>query len=111
MSPHSCDLIFSHFILAYVDIEQLFAKAAQLLKPGGYFSIATTTQASFAAVLESLAAKEDSLVNRFTVNVKEDAVKNKRSSIPANADALATYAQQKRFYYLWQTRSRYRCDL
>ena len=44
---HSADVIIAHFIMTFLDRDELLALAQQLLKPGGVLSIASSTWASF----------------------------------------------------------------
>lgn len=42
--PASQDLILCHYLFSYLDIDQILDVAFKLLKPGGLFSMATTTK-------------------------------------------------------------------
>lgn len=45
--PNSLDAILSHYLFSYVDRYLLLQESQRLLKPGGYFSIITTTKENF----------------------------------------------------------------
>ena len=44
--PGSVDLLLCHFLLSFVDAGQLYRTAHRLLRPGGLFSLATSTRRS-----------------------------------------------------------------
>lgn len=52
---HSQDLVLAHFINAYIPVDVLFERAAQMLRSNGYFSLITTTYDSFPVAQQYLA--------------------------------------------------------
>jgi SAM-dependent methyltransferase len=56
VEPGSVDLVAMHFLLAYVEPRRIIAEAARALKPGGFFSIATSTLESFPKLQSAVAA-------------------------------------------------------
>lgn len=67
LPPAAFDVAFAHFILAYVSLNDVLDEAARLLAPGGYLSLATSTNrmaAPLRAQIETL-EKEPSLRARL----------------------------------------------
>ena len=69
----SQDLVLCHFLFSFVDREQLLHRAWRLLKPGGWLSIATSTQGAFAEIYrdqfpwaDKLLAVQANLARSFT---------------------------------------------
>jgi len=46
LPPASVDLLLCHFLLSFVDADQLYRTAHRLLRPGGLMSLATSTRGS-----------------------------------------------------------------
>ncbi len=46
LAPASLDLVLCHFLLRYLEPQVVLSRAYRLLKPGGYFSLVTSTQRS-----------------------------------------------------------------
>lgn len=76
LAPASADLVLVHYLLGYVDPAVVVSRAATLLRPGGYLSIATSTYECFAS-MQRLA----------TAFIGADAVKD-GSKVPDDAAAL-----------------------
>jgi ubiquinone/menaquinone biosynthesis C-methylase UbiE len=54
IDPASQDLILCHYLFSYVDRAHIMRQAYQLLKPGGYLSIASTTKEQFSEFYQKL---------------------------------------------------------
>lgn len=100
LAAETCDLVMSQFILAYVDADQLFQQAKRVLKPGGIYSIATTTTQCFGKTLERILRKEKSLLNKLTVRASRDNVEAERESVPKDMASFCDYAKQQGFKVL-----------
>lgn len=46
----SQDLVLCHFILSFFDVDRLLVTAFELLRPGGYLSVATSTRSSMSEI-------------------------------------------------------------
>jgi SAM-dependent methyltransferase len=73
----SFDGVALHYILAYVERDRVFADIARLLRPGGWFSLVTSTHESHAGLMEigrALHTIEDPLERLTTPKDLDDAV-------------------------------------
>ncbi len=50
IKPESQDLVFCHFIFSYVNPSKVLERAYRIIKPGGYISIASSTQQALAEI-------------------------------------------------------------
>jgi ubiquinone/menaquinone biosynthesis C-methylase UbiE len=62
LSPASQDLVLCHFLLRYLEPQVVLPTAYRLLKPGGYFSLVTTTQRSLIETYTGRFAKTEPLL-------------------------------------------------
>ncbi len=96
----SQDIVLAHFINAYVPMEKIVEQAQQLTRPGGYFSLITTTYESFPIAQRYLAdfINKESLLSRIVGHYYKAAVKN--ATVASDKQALITLLTQYQFSVL-----------
>jgi ubiquinone/menaquinone biosynthesis C-methylase UbiE len=94
---HGFDLVIAHFVLAYVGPEIFFEKANELIKPGGYISLVTTTLDSFPASQKFFQKKSEQkgIVGRIVKYFYHRAMQV--NHVPQSFAALQQEAEKKGF--------------
>lgn len=80
--PGSIDLALMHFLTTYIDTPRVIAQVADRLKPGGWFSVASTTYESFP------------FIHGAVSSVLPPALLQSLNPAPANGAALAALLEQ-----------------
>lgn len=97
--PGTFDLVALHFILNYVNHSRVLEQIHRVLRPGGLFSLSTTTGDSFPTLhaLASQFTSEEFIQSQFNVPANREEIKEKLTA--SGLDTLAAETYEKSFQF------------